>query len=137
MICVVAKFPKDIVPIVPISVITSIPLKLHQLRIIPRQLRIGPHSKKYSKMIERKQRVKQLRRFDIGTTQKNSRGELIEISSILTVESRSKFPRRIDVIISTWICLSKSIKSRQKIHVEFRCRIDGEWRKMCPLGNSF
>ena len=30
IICVVSKFPKDIVPIVPISVITSISLKLHQ-----------------------------------------------------------------------------------------------------------
>ena len=34
-ICVVAKFPKDIVLIVPISVITSISLKLHQLNTLP------------------------------------------------------------------------------------------------------
>ena len=35
------------------------------------------------------------------------RGELIDILSILKVESTSKFPRRIDVIISTGIRLSK------------------------------
>ena len=33
----------------------------------------------------------------------------IDISSILKVESTSKYPRRIDVIISTWIRLSKSM----------------------------
>ena len=56
-----------------------------------------------------KQRVQELRRSDVETTQKNPRGELIDISSILKVESTSKFPRRIDVIISTWIRLSKSM----------------------------
>ena len=35
-----------------------------------------------------------------------STGELIDISSILKVESTSKLPRGIDVITSTWICLS-------------------------------
>ena len=69
-LCIVAKFPKDIVPIVPISVITSISLKLHQLSTITDQLRIGSQSRKCSKMIERKQRVKQLRRFDIETSRK-------------------------------------------------------------------
>ena len=34
-ICVVAKFPKDIVPIVPITMITSILLKLDCLSTIP------------------------------------------------------------------------------------------------------
>ena len=34
-ICVVAKFPKDVVLIVPISVITSISLKLHRLNTLP------------------------------------------------------------------------------------------------------
>ena len=38
----------------------------------------------------------------------SSRGEIIDISSILKVECRLKFPRRIDVIISTWTRLSKS-----------------------------
>ena len=57
---------------------------------------------------------------------KNPRGEFIDISSILKVESTSKFPRQIDVIISTWILLSKSMK--------FRRRIDSESTKMCPLG---
>ena len=32
---------------------------------------------------------------------------LIDILSILKVESTSKFSRQIDVIIFTWICLSK------------------------------
>ena len=82
-------------------------LKLHQLSIIPEQLRIGSQSRKCQKMIEWKLRVQKLRRFDIETTQKNPRGELIDISSILKVEFTSKFPRRINVIISTWICLSK------------------------------
>ena len=66
----------------------------------------------------------------------NPRGELIDILSILKVESTSKFPRRIDVIISTWIRLSKSMKSRLTFHVEFRRRIDGESTKMCPLGKA-
>ena len=57
--------------------------------------------------------------------------------SILKVESTSKFPRWIDVIISTWIRLSNSMKSRQTFHVEFRRRINGESTKMCPLGYLF
>ena len=48
-----------------------------------------------------------------------------------------KFPRRIDVIISTWIRLSKSMKSQQTFQVEFRRWIDGESTKMCPLGVGF
>ena len=56
-------------------------------------------------MMEWKQRVQKLRRFDVETTQKNPCRELIDISSILKVQSTSKCPRRIDVIISTWICL--------------------------------
>ena len=87
-------------------------------------------------MIEWKQRVKQLRRFDVETTQKNPRGKLINISSILKIEFTSKFPHRIDVIISTWIRLSKSMKSRRTFHVEFRRQIDGESTKMCPLGSD-
>ena len=77
------------------------------------------------KMLENdKMRVKQLRRFDVETTQKNRQGELINISSTLKVESTSKFPRRIDVIISTCIRLLKSIKSQRTFHVEFRWRIN-------------
>ena len=83
-------------------------------------------------MIECKQRVKKLRRFDVETRQKNPRGELIHISSILKDKSTS---RRIDVIISTWILLSKSMKSRRTFHVEFRRRINSESTKMCPLGS--
>ena len=45
-------------------------------------------------------------------------------SSILKVESTSKFPRRIDVIISKWIRLSKSMKFWWTFHVEFRRWID-------------
>ena len=81
-------------------------------------------------MIEWKQRVQELRRFDVETTQKNPCGELIDILSIL------KFPRRIDVIISTWIRLSKSMSFRRTFHVEFGRRIDGESTRMCPLGKS-
>ena len=68
IICVVAKFPKDIFPIVSISVITSISLRLHQPSTIPDLLRIGSHSKKCYEMIEWKQGVQKLRRFDIETT---------------------------------------------------------------------
>ena len=107
---------------------TSISLKLHRRSTIPDQLRIGSKSRKCSKMIERIQRVRQLRRFDIERTQKNPRGKLIDISSILKVESTLKFPRRIDVIISTWIRLSKSMKSRRTFNVEFRRPID---RRRC------
>ena len=86
-------------------------------------------------MIECKQRVKKLRRFDVETRQKNPRGELIHISSILKDKFTSKLPRRIDIIISTWILLSKSMKSRRTFHVEFRRRINSESTKMCPLGS--
>ena len=41
-------------------------------------------------MIEWKQRVQKLRRFDVETTQKNPQGELINISSILEVKPTSK-----------------------------------------------
>ena len=60
---------------------------------------------------------------------KNPRGEFIDILSILKVKFMSKFPRRIDVMISTWIRLSKSMKSRQTFHLEFRRQIDGESKK--------
>ena len=46
----------------------------------------------------------------------------------------SKFPRQIDVTISTWIRLSKPMKSRRTSHVEFQRQIDWESTKMCPLG---
>ena len=68
IICVVAKFPKDIFPIVSISVITSISLRLHQPSTIPDLFRIGSHSKKCYEMIEWKQGVQKLRRLDIETT---------------------------------------------------------------------
>ena len=80
-----------------------------------------------------KKRVQKLCRFDVETTSKNPPGELIDISSILKVESMSKFPCRIDVIISTWIRLSKSMSFRRTFHVEFRRRIDGKSMRMCPL----
>ena len=53
----------------------------------------------------------------------------------LKVESTLKFPRRINVIISTWTCLSKSMKSRRTFHLAFRRRIDRESTKMCPMGH--
>ena len=68
MICVVAKFPKDGAPIVPISVITSISFKLHRLISTSDWLRVGSQKRKCSKMIKKKQQVKQLSRFDIETT---------------------------------------------------------------------
>ena len=46
------KFPQDIVPKVPISVITSILLKLHGLSTIREQLRIGSQSRKCQEMIQ-------------------------------------------------------------------------------------
>ena len=50
-------------------------------------------------------------RLETASTEVTSiwRGELIDISSILKVESASKYPRRIDVIISRWISFSKSM----------------------------
>ena len=78
-----------------------------------------------------KQQVQKLLQFDVETTSKNPRGELIYILSILKVESTSKFPRRIDVIISTWI---RSMSFRRTFHVKFRRRIVGESTRMCPLG---
>ena len=103
------KLPQDIVPIVSISVITLIWLKLHRLSTVPEQLRIGSQSRKYQGMIQWKQSVQKLPQFNVETTSKNPRGKLIDILSILKVESTSIFPRRIDVIISTWIRLSKSM----------------------------
>ena len=75
-------------------------------------------------MIEWKQRVQKLHRFNVEMTYKNPRGELIDISSVLKVESTSRFPQRFDVIISMWIRPLKSMKSRQTFHVEFRWPID-------------
>ena len=83
-----------------------------------------------------KQRVQKLHRFDIETTQENPRVELIDVSSILKVESTSKFSRRIDVIISTRIRLSKPMQFRRTFHVEFRRQIDDKSMKMCPLDNQ-
>ena len=45
--------------------------------------------------------LQKLRRFNIETTSKKPRGEFIGISSILKVESKSSYPRRVDVILST------------------------------------
>ena len=39
----------------------------------------------------------------------NSCGDVIDISLILKIEFTSRCPHRIDVIIFTWICLSKSM----------------------------
>ena len=61
------KIPKDVFPIVPMSVITSISLKLHQPSTIPDSLRIGPKNRKCQEIIEWKQRVQKLHRFDVET----------------------------------------------------------------------
>ena len=65
-----------------------------------------------------------------------------EVTSILirddkeksTWRIRSKFPRRIDVIISTWIRLSTSMRFQRTFHEEFRRRIYDKSTKMCTLG---
>ena len=76
-------------------------------------------------MTEWKQQVQKLRRFDVEMTWRNPRGKLMDISSILKAESTSKFSCQTDVIIFTWIRLSKSIKSQRPFHVELRRRTDG------------
>ena len=68
---------------------------------------------------------------------KNPRGELVDILPILKVEYTLKFPRRINVIISKWIHLSKLMKYPRTIEVKFRRQIDGESTKMCPLGRLY
>ena len=118
LVALLQKLPKHIVQI---SVIMSILLKSHRLSTIPEQLRIGSQSRKCQEIIQWKQPVQKLRSFDVETTSKNPRGKLTDISSILKVESTSKFPSRIDVIISTWNCLSKSILYPRTFHLEFRC----------------
>ena len=130
-ICVVAKIPKghnsnnsNISDYVNIVEITS----------TQHYTRIGSLNRKCQEMIQWKQRVQKLHRFDVETIYKNPRGELFDISSILKVESMTKFPRRIDVMISTWICLPKSMKFRQNFHLEIRRRIDGESKKIHPFG---
>ena len=52
--------------------------------------------------------------FNVGTTEKNQRGELIDISSILKVESTSNFPHRIDILISTWNFGIESMANRRR-----------------------
>ena len=87
--------------------------------------------------MEWKYRVQELRRFDGEQLKKNAGGKLSDISSILKVESTSKFPRQIDVIISTWIRLSKSMESRRIFYVEFRSRIDCKLTEIYPLAGCF
>ena len=41
----------------------------------------------------------------------NPRGKLIDVLWIVKVECTSKFPRQIDVIISTWICLTNLLET--------------------------
>ena len=62
-------------------------LEITATQIIPEQFRIGFQSRKCQKMIEWKQRVQNLHRFDVETKQKNPRRELIHFSSILKVKS--------------------------------------------------
>ena len=83
-------FPQDIVPM---SVITSILLKLHRLRLIPHQLRIGSKSRQCYGMMQMKQRVQKLRRIDVETTQKKSTWK--------THQYFIDFERRIQLKIST------------------------------------
>ena len=91
-------------------------------------LRIGSQLRKCEETRDWKQQAHQLCRFN---AEKSTCGKLIDISSILKVKSTLKFPRPVDVIISTWICLSKSIKFQWIFRVEFlqqnRWRIDEEY----------
>ena len=70
---------------------------------------------------------------DTRTTWSVSFGNFATIQIIINEDNffffyfEEEFPRRIDVIISTWIRLSKLMKSRRTFHVEFRRWIDGEW----------
>ena len=125
----------NVVLILPITVITSLILKLHWLSTAPDQLRIGSQSIKCWEMVEWKQRVQKFHRFDIETTCKYCLRELINISSSLKVKSTLKFPRRIAIIIYAWIRLSKLIKSWRTFHMEFRRWVDGKLMNMCPLGS--
>ena len=63
----------------------------------------------------------------------NPRGKLIDVLWIVKVECTSKFPRQIDVIISTWICLTNLLETWRTSHVEFGRQMDDEYTKMCPL----
>ena len=85
------------------------------------QTRLAQNKLLEQKMIDwKRQRLQKLRRFEVERTSKNPREELIDISSILKVESTQNFPRRIG----------------RTFHVEIRGRVDGELTKMCPLGSS-
>ena len=53
---------------------------------------------------------------------------------ILKVASTSKFLRWVDVITSTWIYFSNSMKSGRTFLVEFLRQTHGESTKICPLG---
>ena len=53
-----------------------------------------------------KQLVLKSCRLEVETTSKKPHGKLINISSILKVELTFSYPRRINVILSTWIRLS-------------------------------
>ena len=51
----------------------------------------------------------------------------------MKVESTSSYQRRTDVILSTCIHISWSMKYRWTFDVEIRCRIDAKLTKMSPL----
>ena len=86
-------------------------------------------------MIEWKQRVQKLRRFDVETTQKNPRGELIDISSILKVESTSNrchnfhvdSPFKIDVISTNF---PRGISTSNRWRIDEDVSI-GQLQKQC------
>ena len=58
----------------------------------------------------------------------NPRGKLIDVLWIVKAECTSKFPRQIDVIISTNL-----LETWRTSHVEFGRQMDDESTKMCPL----
>ena len=58
----------------------------------------------------------------------NPRGKLIDVLWIVKAECTSKFPRQIDVIISTNL-----LETWRTSHVEFGRQMDDESTKKCPL----
>ena len=96
----------------------SVLLKLQGLSIMPEQFRTGSQSKKCYKMIEWKQRVQKLRRFDVETTQKILCGELIDISSILKVQLTSNRCHNFHEL-STWNFDVESMANRRRcVHLD-------------------
>ena len=126
IICVDAKFPKDI----------FLKFQYQWLSLISTQ-----HYTRFA--WNRFPELKMLRNDRMETasiedsTSKWRRKIHVESSSIFYRFWKSNPRRKFHVesmSFSTWICLVKSMKYRQTFHGEFLPRIDGELTKMCPVG---